>query len=270
MAIQVVERADPRERGQTVVYYRRSQLTIEPGFNIRDVSDPENVAHVAWLAGEIKEKGFTSIIKVMKAGPKTIVTRGHCRTAAIDLLIKRGEWNEAEQKIPTLSEAKGTSPFDLLAIQHSGDDTKPITIAEAVANVKRMMTFGKSEADVAKAIGRSATYVRDMLTLAGAPQSVQAAVEAGEISKTEATKIIREKGPLLSGEAVDTMIKTARAKGKTKATAADEPTQRKPASKSPRASADEVLFSHLVKWTETKIDLPHKTLRSWLEEAGRI
>ena len=272
MAIQIADKqlADPRERGQTVVYKRRSQLTIKPGFNIRDMSDPENIAHVEWLAGEIKEKGFTSIIRIMRMGSEDVVTRGHCRMAAVDLLIQRGHWIDAEMKIQTLTEPKGTNAFNLLAIQHTGDDNKKISHSEAVANVKRMMTFGKTEAEVAKAIGRSPTYVRDMLLLASAPASVEAAVQAGEISKTEATKIVRQKGPLLAGDAVEKMIKTARAKGKDKATAADEPKLSRKAAPKPVSETLQTMVTRMNKWEATKQPVPHATLRKWLEDAGQL
>ena len=272
MAIQIAEKqlTDPRERGQTVVYYKRSQLTVKQGFNVRDMSDPENIAHVEWLAEQIHEKGFTSIIRVMKMGNETVVTRGHCRMAAVDLLIERGHWNDAEHKIQSLTEPKGTNAFDLLAIQHTGDDNKKISHSEAVANVKRMMTFGKTEAEVAKAIGKSPTYVRDMLLLASAPASVEAAVQAGEISKTEATKIVRQKGPLLAGDAVEKMIKTARAKGKDKATAADEPKQTRKAAPTPVSETLQTMVIRMNKWEATKLPVPHATLRNWLKDAGQL
>ena len=43
----------------------------------------------------------------------------------------------------------------MLAIQHTGDDNKKISHSEAVANVKRMMTFGKTEAEAQSFLARA-------------------------------------------------------------------------------------------------------------------
>ena len=141
--------------------------------------------------------------------------------AAIDRLIQRGLWDAQEHLIPTLSEPAGTGEFDLLAAQHFGDDTKPISISEAAANIKRMLALGKDETQIAAGIGKSVTYVRDLLIWASAPATVHAAVDAGEISRTEATKIVAHSGPLLAPGVVDAAIKTAKARGSKKATAKD-------------------------------------------------
>ena len=209
------------KRGETVNYFNLDQLEFVPELNARDLSTPDNVAHIAWLANEIKTKGFTSVMRVMLYQGKIVVTEGHCRTAACQLLKSRGEWSD-DMLLPALTEPKGTTVEDLIARQMSGNGTsKALNPDEAAANIKRLMTFGKSAAQVAVMIGRTPAYVNELLEFQGAPTAVHKMVAAGAVAMSTAVKTLRKKGEAEGTAALKAGVQKAVAEGRTRVVPSD-------------------------------------------------
>lgn len=210
-------------RGQTVHNFKRSQLNIVPGLNVRDLSTADNQAHIRWLADEIKEKGFTSNIYVFMKADKVCVAQGHCRMAAIDLLISEGHWNEDEQLIPTLLEAKGIGELEIIAGQFTTNGSKPINAREAATNILRIMAMvGQDQVRTAKLIGKSQSYVSQMLTFnEQATPEIHKAIANGEISQSQAATILREEGTEKATKTIQEAVAAIKAKGKAKVTKKD-------------------------------------------------
>ncbi len=209
------------KRGETVLYFRPDQMTLDPKLNIRDLSTPDNKEHIEWLASEILEKGFTSVLRVLLRDDDIIVTEGHCRTTAVNLLIERGQL-EKNVILPCLTEPKGTTLLDLYARQFSTNGTsKGLNADEAAANIKRIMTFGKTQAEVARIIGKSAQYVGQMLGFQEAPEEVREMVAKGEVSTSAAMATLRKEGPAKGAEKLRAGVTKAKASGRKKATAKD-------------------------------------------------
>ena len=205
------------KRGETVNYYRPDQFVIRPELNARDLSTPDNVAHVEWLANEMRDKGFTSILKCMMWEGALVLTEGHCRTTAVKLCIERG-WLPADTLVPALTEPKGTSIIDLYARQVSGNGTsKALNPAELAANTKRMMTVGKTLEDVAKLVGKSKEYLDSLLTLeAEAPTEVLKLVADGTVSVGTAERAIKKLGKTEGAKQLVEAAAEAKAKGQKK------------------------------------------------------
>jgi hypothetical protein len=210
------------KRGETVLYFNPGQLVLDPQLNIRDMSTPDNDAHVEWLCGEILDKGFTSIMKVLvRENDSIVVTEGHCRLTAVRRCIERGQLQE-DVMLPCLTEPKGTSLLDLYARQFSTNGTsKGLNADEAAANIKRIMTFGKSQAEVARIIGKSAQYVGQMLGFQEAPQEVREMVAKGEVSTSAAMATLRKEGPSKGAAKLKAGVSKAKAAGRKKATQKD-------------------------------------------------
>ena len=210
------------KRGETVLYFNPSQLILDPKLNIRDLSTADNQEHVKWLMDEILEKGFTSILRVLKTeNDEIVVTEGHCRRTAVKNLVKAGKLPK-DIGLPCLVEAQGTSLLDLYARQFSTNGTsKGLNADEAAANIKRIMTFGKTQAEVARIIGKSAQYVSQMLGFQEAPSEVREMVAKGEISTSAAMATLRKEGPSKGAEKLKAGVTKAKASGRTKATAKD-------------------------------------------------
>lgn len=207
-------------RGQTVHMFKRSTLNIDPDFNIRDLSTPDNREHVEWLAAEIEAKGFTSNIVIFMHGGKPFVWQGHCRMAAVDLLIERGVWNDDVMVIPALMKPDGVGKLEMFAEQSLNGSSKPLTPREMASNIMRIMALcGQDQDRTAKLIGRSRAYVSQMLQFnEAATPAVHAAVAAGAISQTQAAEILRKEGPTGGEKTIAAAIDRAKAAGKTKAT----------------------------------------------------
>ena len=209
------------KRGETVNYFNLDQLETVPELNARDLSTPDNVAHIEWLANEIDTKGFTSVMRVMLHQGKIVVTEGHCRTAACQLLRTRGRWPE-DRLLPALSEPKGTTVEDLIARQMSGNGTsKALNSEEAAANIKRLMTFGMSVGEVAAKTGRTVTFVETLLAFQGAPTDVHKMVADGAVAMSTAVKTLRKKGETEGTAALKAGVKKAVAEGRTRAGPSD-------------------------------------------------
>lgn len=206
------------KRGVAVLHFDPRKLKVKPGLNIRDLTTPDNRAHVEWLAGEIEAKGFSPEhpLIIFKEDETPYISQGHCRHAALMLCIERGV---NILTVPCLPEAKGTSERDRIAGQFTSNAGKSLNPREAAANIKRMLRLGLSADQVARAIGKSASYISQTLEFEAAPAEAHDAVASGEISKTLAASILREEGPAKGVETIRKAVRTAKSQGKAKATA---------------------------------------------------
>ena len=209
-------------RGGAILNFRRSQIHIDPDLNIRDLSTIDNVAHIEELAALIEENGFTSIIRVFSRDGKYLVDEGHCRMAAVDLLISRGKWDDETMLIPAFPAGKGKSELEMIAGQFTSNGTsKALNAREAAANVLRLMNLmGQDEEKVARKIGRSRSYVSQLLSFnEAATPEVHAAIERGEISQSQAATVLRKEGGKKGAETIQKAVQAAKSSGKKKATA---------------------------------------------------
>ena len=211
-----MELRDLGKRGASILHFDPRILKTKPGLNVRDLTTPENRAHVERLADGIATNGFTSIMRVFMEDDQAYVSEGHCRLAATILAIERGCQIET---VPCFPEPKGTNERDIIARQFTSNDGKQLSSDEAAANIKRMLSWGKTAADVAKLINRSVSYVNQTLEFQEAPAEVREVVARGEMAQTLAATIVREEGPARATETIRKAVMTAKTSGKKKATA---------------------------------------------------
>lgn len=167
-------------------------LKVDPTYNVRDMKDPETIAHVRWLADSIKESGVRVPLEVRLEGEDIYVVAGHCRLAATMLAISEG----AEiATVPTIPEPKGTNEVERvlnLVISNSGKALTPLAVAEVV---RRLMAFGWDVATIAKRLGwKSAATVEQYITLLGADAEVQNMVRSGAVAASTAAKVVKKEG----------------------------------------------------------------------------
>lgn len=167
-------------------------LKIDPAYNVRDMNDPETIAHIRMLADSIKENGVRVPLEVRLDGEDIYVVAGHCRLAGTMLAIKEGAEIET---VPTIPEPKGTNEVERvlnLVISNSGKPLTPLAIAEVV---RRLLQFGWDNAKIAQRLGwKSASNVEQYTALLGADADVQAMVRSGAVSASTAAKVIRKEG----------------------------------------------------------------------------
>jgi ParB family chromosome partitioning protein len=194
------------------------RLTVDPEFNVR-FDSPELREHIEVIRDSILAQGFQRsrplTIRLSPDQTSAVVIDGHCRLAAVRMAIASG----AEiLNLPCVSEGKGVSAADrtlMLLTANSGLPLAPLEQAEAV---KRLLSFGWSETDIGRKIGRTRQHVANLLELAGAPHGVKVMVVNGAVSATEAVKAIRSEGPGAT-KMLEAAAAHAEASGKPKVTA---------------------------------------------------
>lgn len=202
----------------------------DPAFNVRIACD-DLTAHIHELADGIKNNGFRrdKPLLVRMVEDRAIVVDGHCRLAAVQLAINEG----AEIKgIPCIIEPKGTNDADRTLALLTANAGRALQPLEEAAAVMRLISFGWSEADIARKRGKSKQWVCNLLTLNSAPEPIRQAVINGEVSATQATKMTRESPK----QAVETLNKVRETSPGRKVTAAAI-AQTKPREMSPRQQA---------------------------------
>lgn len=172
--------------------------------------------HIRGIAESIKATGY------LRSEPFTIrmvadtaeVVNGNCRYAACQIALAEG----AELlTVPCMLEAPGTTEADRVAnmvLANSGLKHSPLEMTEAV---KRMLSYGWSESQIAARWGKSRQYITNLLDLAGAAPDVQQAIANGTVSATQAIKLIRSEG----ADAGAVIARVAAKTGKAHVTARD-------------------------------------------------
>ena len=161
--------------------------------NIR-LDGPALREHIASLAESIQTHGFLRsrpLTVRQAAGDRLVVVDGNCRLLAVRLAMANG----AEIKtLPCLSEAPNTSEADRtlnMLLANSGLQHTPM---EYAASIKRLLSWGWTDTDIAKKLGKSRQWVSNVLETAALPADVQAQLVDSVVSATQARKLVRQHG----------------------------------------------------------------------------
>lgn len=195
-----------------------ADIHIQDGWNGRDFTDPANIEHVEQLSRSIAEIGVKQPLRVKWQDGKAYLTDGESRLRAVRLAVERG----AEIKsVPVVKEDQYSSEADQLFVQIVANSGKGLTPLETAKVFKRLLDYGWSVDDIAGKSGMVKQRVTDLLTLQAAPVDITNAVKTGEVSATLATAVIRKnKGDTkAAAKEIAQAVETAKASGKTKATA---------------------------------------------------
>ncbi len=169
-----------------------SAITVVDGFNVR-ISDDELREHVAGIAGALAANLPVPPIEVW-TNPDTGVIElvdGHCRYNAYL------QYAESAPKFDGYIDAvkfEGT-PFQRkmrIASSNKQLKLKPIELGRLYIHARDVL--GASRQEIAAEAGMSLAHVDQAILLASASNEVILAVERGDISATEATKLARDHG----------------------------------------------------------------------------
>jgi ParB/RepB/Spo0J family partition protein len=193
---------------------RYADLHVEDGFNLR-METPDFNTSVRVLADYIKEGGVFPPLEVRprQAGGVYIVD-GHRRRLALGIAIAEGapiEWidvraftgNDADRVARIITSAEG----------------RPLSPLETAIGYKRLAAFGWSSDEIGRRVGRTRSYVDQLLMLANANSDVQNLVAAGTVSAANAVQVVREYGED-AGAILAAHVSKAKANGKARVTAA--------------------------------------------------
>lgn len=203
-----------------MVYFRPDRMKPKPGLNTRDFSHPDNFRHVETLMDQIEGADglLTPLLITKNHADEILIIDGESRWRALTNLIAAGRL-PADYIAPCTEQARGTNAAHEqlnIIIANSGKQLFPVEVAQAI---KQAISFGSTEAIVAKTLGKSVSWVTQQLDFLAAPQAIHDAVKAGDISPTLAAKITREEGAEKAVATVKEAVVRAKASGKKKATA---------------------------------------------------
>lgn len=195
-------------------------IRIIPHFNVR-VKNAAYYAHIDSLTQSIVENGYYKDKPIAgylaQEGKKLVIycTDGHCRIEATRKAIALGI---PIKELPVILKEKSTTLEDLtVALVRSNDGLKLSPLELAIA-CKRLGGFGWNYQTIATKIGITEEYVGQLMTLAGAPASIRAMIEAGEATAGVALAALRDHGSD-AAQVMSNALEQAKAKGKTKLTA---------------------------------------------------
>lgn len=194
-----------------------SNLVIKYDDNYRD-----EYGDVNELSFQIESNGQLEAIRGYKekdeSGNETgkfIVTHGFRRCKAIGLIIERtGKTFMVKLELEPKYINREQIIINHWLLNNSG---KSFTQIEQARMFQELLNFGWSEGDISKKLGKSMTFVKNMLLVINAPKKVVEKVKNKEISATAAAKVLqRESDPETAIEIMDDAIETAQKKAKTK------------------------------------------------------
>ena len=220
---------------------RKEDFHEEPGFNWR-IEGEDLEASIEELADFLISGGQVPDLEVRPREEGGVwIVDGHRRNRAYDRAIERGA---------TLDHLRdkngqiwiGVKPFlggrlDRMARIESSSRNRQLSPLELSNGYQEWRQAFAEEhgvlptnAEIAKALGKSRAHIDQMLLLNAAPAEVKAAVAAGEISATESVKLVRDHGDDSARE-LEERKKVASEIGKVKVTAAAKPKKPSPPSR---------------------------------------
>ncbi len=194
-----------------------SAIEIEDGFNIRD-----DMGDLEELANSIQENGVRVALsgrrKTNEAGKtiegKYILTDGHRRRLAALKVVQR---TGTPLRVPFQLEVKGYTDEKRLIDTFLRNDGKPLTVLEQAEGIHRLIVFGYTPDEIAKAIGRHKTYISSLIQLSDAPKKVKSMISSNLITGTLASEVLRTNKTKSTDELVsllETGLQNAVASGK--------------------------------------------------------
>lgn len=197
------------------------QLHVIPGFNVREHDDDYEV-HLANLTNLIIENGYdrtkplSGYVALIDGQSRIVITDGHSRYIAAG---RAREMGTEIVTIPVVTSPRGTSQEDLIVGLVTANSGRPLKPYEMGTVCKRLVSAGWEEAQIAKRLGITSTYVNDLLYLQSLSKALRDLVRTGKVSATLAITTAREHGSkalaVLQG-AVETAEKSGKAKASAK------------------------------------------------------
>ena len=197
----------------------RSEIRVIAGFNVR-IENAAYHAHIRALADSMTNDGFKPEHPlagyVAREGEDSVIylNDGHCRLAGVDLAVSEGLEIDL---LPVVVSTKAHDLEDITVGLVRSNAGKPLESLEKAAVCKRLVGFGWDEARIAKRLCFTENYVRDLLTLIGAPAKVRELVASDQISATAALKAMATHGDKVIVK-IEEGLQMAKAAGKSRVT----------------------------------------------------
>lgn len=174
---QDIFKVDPRE------------LTVEPDWNCRDFSDPDNLEHIERLKESIRLKGVQEPLTVRMSNGRVVVTNGECRLRAVNALLAEGM---EIKSVPVQTEARNADEAAWVESQITRNSGKPFSPLEQARVFERLINLGRTEEQIGAAAGISAERVRQVLALNRVTEPTKALIRDGKIAATTVQRVLEK------------------------------------------------------------------------------
>lgn len=195
-------------------------LQVDEGYNLRDLTTPDEMEDLDQLARDIANNGFLAgkPITIRLKDDGAFVVDGHRRRAATMIAIEK--YGADIASIPCIAEPKGTNEADRTADIFVSNNGKPLNALAKVKGIKRLQAWGWDNETIAKRCGLgSAQNVENYLVLGAASVAVQEMVRNDEVSASTAVNTVRKHGEKAGAVLADAKIQAA-SEGKSRVTTA--------------------------------------------------
>ena len=207
------------ESKSDVFNLRLADVHVREGWNIREYDfDPADEEDMT-LARSISKIGVKELLSGTMEEGKFYLTNGHRRRAAV--LYANEHLGAAIETLRVQLEDRYSDPAEHVAstiVRNGGKEPTPY--AKGIA-MKRLIGFGWSEERIADFTGMTRTRVVQLLDVQAAPEPVKVMVRDGAMSADLALMVVKEADGNAEKaiEVAEAAVATAKAAGKTKATA---------------------------------------------------
>lgn len=171
-------------RGPESYLFNPFEIIVDVGWNERQDFDLDP------LMASIDANGQREPIKVRKEGTTVHLVDGQRRLLAICQLMTNG--SPIKGIYGVFEERTRATPAEWLLDSLVCNTGKPFTPVEEARVLARLLNFGWNQGEVARRIGKSESYVSQALDLLSAGPELVEALQAKEITKTEALAVVRE------------------------------------------------------------------------------
>ncbi|AJY53269.1 ParB/RepB/Spo0J family partition protein [Halomonas sp. KO116] len=189
---------------------RPIDLLEQEGFNPRDYSKPDTVAHIRQLADAYKSGQFVPPVVVKVIDGQIYIRDGHCRRRAMLLAIEEG----ADLGLQPVQQFTGDdNDADLFVV--TSQSGKKLTATELAFMYSRMVNRGKTEAEIAKAVGKTPQNVGQYLTVHQMPLEIKQLIDENVVSMSLALETFNEFGTAainMLAEGVEVSLKAGKKK----------------------------------------------------------
>lgn len=198
---------------------RLTDIHEEPGFNLRAEGE-DLLQSINDLCTFILGGGQIPALEVRpRAEGGVWVVDGHRRRRALMQAVNLGLPLAGDGLAPWVSVVPFTgNDADRLARVITSQEGRKLEPLELATGYKRLIAFGWTVDQVAKAVGKTRQHVDQMLTLSSANSDVLKMVEAGTVAPATAVEMVRKHGEG-AGAVLTEELGKAQALGKTKVTA---------------------------------------------------
>jgi hypothetical protein len=192
-------------------------IDIEPGFNARDYTLPENRTHLDRLKLLIIQAGRVNepiTVRLNRETGRATVLDGECRLRATLELIKEGVYPFTEADMPCFpappgSDDEATRRFASLYANESKNFSK----WELGRGYQALFDLNISIPTIAKKTANSEAFVRECIELANAPDDLKQLLSSQAVSPAEAIRIVRSDNVPAEVKTLQAAVQAKQAKG---------------------------------------------------------